>query len=351
MNQSIIDKYIKNINNGCINSLYYLADYYKHYEDYENMVKYYLKATEIDPKKAAQLINSYIDDNLLKYYLKEIENNNKYAMNILGVYYNKLKNEFNTKKYYMMAINNGCALSIINLGNYYYNRGYYNTMMKYYQIGIEQNDSRAMYECADYYKRLHDYKNMIKYYLMAIEQHNTEAMNQLGYYYETQSDYKNMFKYYLMAIEHNDTDAMNRLGLYYIKQNDYHNAKKYCDMSELNVYPELLQYVINHNILYYDHDNVMYYSLVGLNANYHDIVEHLFKYLLKHNKIKDMLEIYIICCDNGLYNNYQLNNFVKIINVDYNCIIKYSAERNIRVYELINKYLYCTCISTLICTF
>jgi hypothetical protein len=73
--------------------------------------------------------------------------------------------------------------------------------------------------------------------------------------------------------------------------------------------------------------------------------------LLKYNKINDIFEVYIICCDNGLYNNVQLNDLINIINIDYNSIMKYYAERFIKINKLINKYVYCNDISTLICTY
>jgi hypothetical protein len=186
MNQSIIDKYITNINNGCTKSLYYLINYYKQYEDYPNMIKYYLKATEIDSIEAGVLIKSYINEDNLKYYLEEIKNNNKYAMNIVGLYYDLLNNNFNTEKYYMMAINNGCTLSMTNL--------------------------------AMYYKEQNDYKNMLKYYFMAIENNDIRAISELGYYYEEQGEYENMLKYYYFGVQQYDIDSISGLAYYYEKK-------------------------------------------------------------------------------------------------------------------------------------
>jgi hypothetical protein len=160
-----------------------------------------------------------------------------------------------------------------------------------------------------------------------------------------------MLKYYVMGIENGDIEAINILGLYYKNHNDYENAIKYCNMAKSNVSSILLEYIVDYNINSNNYHNVIHYSWIGVNGGNFYIVKKLFAYLLKCNNIKDILEVYIICCDSGLYDNDDLNEFIKIVNIDYINIMKYYAERNIKIYELINKYLFCNCISALICTF
>jgi hypothetical protein len=154
-----------------------------------------------------------------------------------------------------------------------------------------------------------------------------------------------------MAVKQGNIHSMNRIGLYYKEQDDYYNAIKYCNMANFKANAELLKYIIDYNIMYNDYDNIIYYSWIGLNAGYLCIVKKLITYLLKHNQIKDVLEVYIICCDNGLYDNIALNKVTEIINIDYNSIMKYYGERYIKLYKLINKYINCNDITTLICTY
>jgi tetratricopeptide (TPR) repeat protein len=353
MNQSIIDKYIKNINSGNTKYLYYLANYYKEYNDYTNMVKYYLEATEVDPIKAGQLINSYLNKDTLKYYLIEVENNNKYAMNAVGLYYEILNDKINMKKYYIMAINNECILSMSNLAYYYQEEADYNNMMKYYLMGIEKNDNRSINLLGIYYHKQNDYINMMKYYQMGIQNLSVDSMANLGIYYKKQKDYQNMIKYYLMAVQQGDVNSMNQLGLYYKELNDYNNTLKYCNMaiSKQNADPILLEYIIIYNVELNNYENAIYYFWIIVNDGHFNIIKNLLKYLFECNVIKDVLEFYIICCENTIYNEHQLNDFKNIINIKYNDLIKYGAQRIIKICKFINKFINCNDISTLICDY
>jgi TPR repeat protein len=196
-----------------------------------------------------------------------------------------------------------------------------------------------------YYAEQKNYKKMMKYYLMAIKKKYSISMSNLGYYYEEQKDYENMMKYYLMAIENGNTKAMNHLAYYYYEQKNYENIIKYYIMAGKDADKDLLTYIINYYIELNDDINIMHYCYIGLN-NGHIIM--IIDKVINYLRVEQILEIYILCCNSEKYDENDIEKIRYKMDIKYNDIVKYCSERSIKIYLLINKYIYCHDISMLI---
>jgi tetratricopeptide (TPR) repeat protein len=95
-----------NINDNSANIQ--LADYYEHYNDYENMLYHYSMLKIPTPyllNKMAYYYKKKKDyDNMIKCYLLSIDKNDRDAMMYLGDYYAKIKEFDKAKLYYEMTL-------------------------------------------------------------------------------------------------------------------------------------------------------------------------------------------------------------------------------------------------------
>jgi TPR repeat protein len=143
-------------------------------------------------------------------------NNNKIYVYVLGLFYEKIEENYELmKKYYLLAIDLNYSRAMYSLGLYYENiENNYDLMKKYYLMAIDLNCSKAMKNLGSYYKNIEqNYELMKKYYLMAIELNNSDAMNSLAlYYYSIEKNEILMHKYFLMAIDLNNSTAIYNLN-------------------------------------------------------------------------------------------------------------------------------------------
>jgi tetratricopeptide (TPR) repeat protein len=91
-----------------------LAEYYQHYNDYENMIYHYKMLNNPTPYLLNKMAFYYKTkknyDNMIKCYLLAIDKNDIDAMRCLGDYYVKIKEFDKAKLYYEMILNdNSCS--------------------------------------------------------------------------------------------------------------------------------------------------------------------------------------------------------------------------------------------------
>jgi TPR repeat protein len=174
--------------------------------------KYYILKNDINLTREKEILKIFNEEEY------NVDPNDSFMLNILGIYYEKVKQDYVLmEKYYLMAIelNNSDAMN--GLGYYHKNiTKNYKLMEKYYLMAIVLNNSDAMNSLGNYYYNIKNYKLMEKYYLMAIDLNNSDAMNGLANYYRYITyNHKLIEKYYLMAIELNNYAAFINLNNYY----------------------------------------------------------------------------------------------------------------------------------------
>ena len=259
LNYDLTDKNILNI----------IGLYYRYkIKNYDEMIKYYLMAIDLNDDKAMYNLARYYlrirDFNeMKKYYLMAIELNNSGAMCRLAVYYEYFENNFDEMKiYYLMAIELNDVESMYYLAMYYqYVENNIDKMKKYLLMGIELNDSKTMYGLGHYYQYNEiNYDEMKKYYQMSAELKNINAINCLACYYsEIEQNYDKTKKYFLMSIELNDNEILIFLDNFFRIETQHYlfkniNSKiaieKVKELEENNflgvrIFKDLTEYVFN----------------------------------------------------------------------------------------------------------
>lgn len=239
-NSNLIKKYLSQAEEGDIESMRKIAQYYKKKKDYINMKQYYLMAIRKGCSQTMYNLGEYYEDqkdysNMKDYYLLAINNGYIDAMLSLGNHYRKIDDEENMKKYYLMAIENNSPIAMYFFGKYYSDKKDYVNMIKYLTMATEKGSYKlAMYDLGQYYEAQQAYNNMVKYYSMLVENESYPLVAyRLGQYFEEKQDYNKMIKYYSMAISDGNIDAMLDLGNYYWDISDYENMQK-CYVMALN---------------------------------------------------------------------------------------------------------------------
>jgi len=243
------------IEDGSVEAMFHLGNYYDEIEDYDNMLYYYEKAAECGDIDSIYNLGHYYSmqkdtHNMLKWYLRGEELNDIDSICGLAKYYENISFNEKANEYYLKAVN----LKYIKP---YYLYGLFLTknkkqlqMSKMYILGIE------IYQSGNYLKNIRNKiinkddsetyvckmaetlgvyfddhfgaeENTIKYYLLAIEFGSNSAIFNLGNHYFDKNDFQNMFKYYFMGIEKGDPDCMFELSIYYQNNSDKENMKKY----------------------------------------------------------------------------------------------------------------------------
>jgi hypothetical protein len=220
----------------------------------------------------------------------EIDKNIQLYININNVvYYEKVVKQTNI------------VIIMHMLGIYYFKFKIWDKMKLYHTMAAEYGNNMSMNYLGCYYENEKDYHNMMKYYLMAIKSKNAIAMRNLaGYYENNNKDYELMEKYYLMAIECGDNVAMNNLAYHYENKKDYINMEKYYLMA------------------------ISYKNTVAM------------RNLAYHYDIKKCLEIYAICC-------CYCSTYIDIIN--------YFDERYNSLCNIVNYFVNCKDICTIVCKY
>lgn len=150
---------------SCDVEMCYLGIYHFINKNNDEMLQYYLMATEFGNVEAMCILGYYYDvtndhKNMKQYYLMAIAKNDDIAMNNLAYYYRENKKYDKMLKYLLMAINNGCVLSMYNLGFHYGTNKNYGKMVEYYLMAIEHGHEDALYNLYDYYKNNNCFKQM-----------------------------------------------------------------------------------------------------------------------------------------------------------------------------------------------
>jgi predicted DNA-binding protein (UPF0278 family) len=126
---------------------------------------------------------------------------------------------------------------------------------------------------------------------------------------------------------------------------------KYYLMAGSNADKNLLKYIIDHYITLDDYNNIMKYLWIGFGICDYVVIKKVITYLLKNNKnIENIMEIYVLCCNDTRYEDY-LEEIRITINMNRAQCEKYICERYIKLYKSINKYVNCDDISIIICKY
>jgi hypothetical protein len=107
-----------------------------------------------------------------------------------------------------------------------------------------------------------------------------------------------------------------------------------------------IELLIKHYMELANHCDVLYYCWIALNNGNINIVKDVITYLIKHNfKLSDIFEIYAVYIE--MYDD--IDDLKKdILNLNNRQIMKYFAKRYMKKYNLINKYVQCSCLCDLI---
>jgi TPR repeat protein len=202
-----------------------------------------------------------------KSYLKAIENGNIEAMYLIGNYYITIEsNEVDGIKYYTMAANHNYEQAIDKLIVYYKTKANFNMMIKYCNRGIiEIKNNKYLLELGNYYydinhlqylsiydnlifnndgyeylidkiiKKTKDISSILKYLEHGVKYKNIECINKLIYYYDSNKQYKESNKYYFLLYDIKKDDKII-MDLYMI----YNKIENYTSMDDFN---EFISYI------------------------------------------------------------------------------------------------------------
>ena len=236
-------------------------------QDYTEVMKWYIKATEQDDAFAQNYLGYcyYTGEDIprdyaeaAKWYRKAAEQGFSFAQNNLGnCYYNGEgvpRDYAEAAKWYRKAAEQGNAWAQNNLGNCYYN-GHgvpqnYGEAAKWYRKAAEKGHDEAQNNLGECYKNgegvVLDYIEAAKWYHKAAERGNAHAQFSIGWCYfiarGVPQDYAEAVKWYHKAAEQGNSDALCKLGecYYYgygVPQDEvealkwYRKAAKYGDAS------------------------------------------------------------------------------------------------------------------------
>lgn len=168
-----------------------------------------------------------VDENYPKmqeYYIKAIELGNSNAMYYYASFYvHKHEEEFLVMPLLEKAIALGNTNAMVAVAKYYRTKWflylgaqeYVELVEKYCLMAINLNDSNAMFVLGDFYEMQKQYDKMKEYYLMAIKHKNTKAMIKLADYYGCiEKDFILMEQYLDKAIDCGDLKAMGYYAEY-----------------------------------------------------------------------------------------------------------------------------------------
>lgn len=283
----------------------YYGIYYQINENYSQMIKYYLTASNKGNVDGLYKLGKYYmkieeaEHIAIKYFLMATEKGHIKAINRLGYYYQQIGDYYTMIKYYLMAIDKGHIKSMFQMGLYYQDNKDYDKMKHYYLMAIEKGHSKSLHNLAVYYESIKDYDNMIVYYLMAINRGNINSLTNIASYYKMIGDNDNMTKYYLRLIKLNNGKYLNEQLLQQYK-------------NDLN---KLVTYIENEAIINYNKNK--YYQLVIKNIaigvrefrfRYNSMTYQILKYNFQLNNGTSELELY----KQLLINNKDLLNYLNI---------------------------------------
>lgn len=156
-------------------------------------------------------------------YLYMIENGHIDAMLDMGEYYDIEGDDNKSTYYYNMAIQKGSTRALIALGDSYYLADNYSMAVDYYNQAAIKNDVDAIMRLGKYYEENREYKLMKKYYLQAIKlSNNRDAYVYLAKYYYNKHKYYKMKKYLFNSIsilnKYKYAFGYEYLGIYYYQR-------------------------------------------------------------------------------------------------------------------------------------
>ena len=309
--ETVINNYLKLIEDGNIGSINNLANYYLEIKNYTMVKKYYQMGIDLNYLECIINFGDYYRDiendysEMKKIYNIGIDKNNTKCMLRMGNYYNDIEINFSEmEKYYYMAFNQGDIEGMYQLAIYfkYSEKKNYNKMKKYFKLAVDQGCNESMYELGHYYQEINkNYKLMKKYYNDAILEKNTKAMFSLGCYYEkVEFDINMALECYLNGSEFDNEECIYALACYYKNIKDIDNMIIY--------YKKLITYK-NSEAFY---EIARYYLLREKNTEMAELcVEEAFHLGYdKKNTANFILSIFLI------KNELDGNNIMEEINID-----------------------------------
>jgi len=220
-----------------------LADSYRGLKKYKKAIEIWEKFLsfseyEFDVSVLSRLGDTYRKmgnyNEALKYYMKAytIDNNNPYVLSGLGFTYFE-KGDYKTSSIYWEKLFNlrkdklqqSDIKILTNLGNSYRKQKRFNDAFKFFYqaLKIEEDNFYALYGIADCYRGLKDYRKAIIYWKKILEKdpENKKILTRVGDSYRNLGDYTTARKYYQEAIEKDfDYYALLGLALVNIKENN-----------------------------------------------------------------------------------------------------------------------------------
>ena len=168
-------------------------------------------------------------ENMINEHLQQIDNGNLDAIiNLANYYYYYEKDYSSAIKYYQLGIENKLEDCYLQLGKYYKIKKNHDMAFEIWNNGIDEiKSTKCMLKIAFYYKNNQMYDKAIKYYTMCFEHGNVVGMRQLGLFYQYIKDYDQMKKCLIKAIQYGDYNSAHYLGLYYKEIFNYDVMKKY----------------------------------------------------------------------------------------------------------------------------
>lgn len=238
---------------------------------------------------------------MIEYCLKEIDNQCVEAMFYLGLYYQVAdKNDDLMKKYYLMAIEHGYNSAINNLGIYYCDINE-ELAITFFLMGVVNKDYRSMYNLGTIYCEKKDYETMLKYYLMSLEQqYSAPALDSLiNHYHSRENNMEKVIYYCLIGAKHENVKCMYILGIYYNNRNE-EEMKKYLVMASEHGHEKSMIELIN----YYKYPELKTYLWHGM--KYHPaICFKELNNIYRFNNIK-LLKLHIKCIDYNVTNRKKI---------------------------------------------
>jgi tetratricopeptide (TPR) repeat protein len=306
-----------------------LAQFYKKEKNFNKMIEYYKKASELKSVKSMLIVGMYYLDNnnfiesekYLDMALKNIpdnkENNNvmSYTLNCFGEYYEKTNNYEKMIEYYSNSAKYNNIKSIKKLAKLFYEKQDYNNSEKFLELLIQNNDYELIHELIVIYYKTHKYKEIVELLKIGDEKNIVFCTYYLGDFYYTKQFYNKAIskfkkiklcgkydifayigkcyeqkygiekinnylflakKYYICGIKNNSCKCLKNIGKIFMNEKNYEKCELYYN------------YGIKHN---FENANYLLAKLFYIKGDTDKMIKCLQEGIEKFNNVECMYEM------------------------------------------------------------